>query len=58
MQNPPDVYMKILAVNYPKNKVELKKIQFYVDSYTKELLEDVEYEGHSFSLPPFRLTEF
>jgi hypothetical protein len=47
-QNPPDIYMKILAVNYPKDKHEKKKIEFYRESYNKHMVEDVEYECHEF----------
>ncbi len=43
--NPADYYMRVLAVNYPKQKEDDEQVKFIVDHYEKNIAENIMKEA-------------
>jgi|DEB0MinimDraft_12_1074336.scaffolds.fasta_scaffold49385_2 hypothetical protein len=48
--NPADTYMRILAVGYPKNEKDERKLNFFMEHYDKRMKADVEAESNMVQL--------
>lgn len=49
--NPADVFMKVLSLNYPKQKEDEIKIENLVSNYNKQQFELVLREMNEFTVP-------
>ena len=43
--NPADYYMRVLAVNYPKQEADEKQVKFIVDHYEKNIAGNIMKEA-------------
>jgi hypothetical protein len=48
MENPSDIFLKVLATNYPLEKEDYEKLEFYQDKYKTLMAKSVNEESFDF----------